>query len=370
VSKDITLKFRETFQKSLINVLDEYSLIDENTSLINPLYLDYSDLKIISERNANIIICPRDLNHFTNRYFPIDDYIGHGIKFSIGTGWLGEDLFKEVRLFRNKYKELNLSSVQLLHSITNVPYSLYFSKNSENSECTIDINRSADMVFIDIADTRFQFFPEDMELQSICDFIVDDLGSSNISDVMKSGKFTVRNNRLVNSDENRIIINVNTTRERLYKTGRYDDLKRKKETIRNTQMLDMSGRSDDEIKMFSDAPEDNILIDSDEDFRIKTKIPSFKPKTKPGQRSLFEEFEHLISSSQSDDFQETPELNLLAMESEPLKHLEEEILQVKSVDEKIISSLSPVKKIDKSKNVNSESKVELPKNVKLKFGDD
>jgi hypothetical protein len=226
------------------------------------------------------------------------------------------------------------------------------------------------MVFIDIADTRFQFFPEDMELQSICDFIVDDLGSSNISDVMKSGKFTVRNNSLVNSDENRIIINVNTTRERLYKTGRYDDLKRKKETIRNTQMLDMSGRSDDEIKMFSDAPEDNILIDSDEDFRIKSKIPSFKPKTKPGQRSLFEEFEHLISSSQSDDFQETPELNLLAMESEPLKHLEEEILQVKSVDEKIISSLSPVKKIDKSKNVNSESKVELPKNVKLKFGDE
>ncbi|MFI5211928.1 MAG: hypothetical protein ACHQIH_03525, partial [Ignavibacteria bacterium] len=212
VNKEITEKFRQTFHKSVISLLDEYGLIDENTSLINPLYLDYNDLKIITDKKANIIICPRDLHFFTERYFPIDDYIGHGIRFSIGTGWLGEDVLKEVRLFRNKYKELNLSNVELLYSVTKVPYQLFFSSESyaDSSYC-IDINKPAEMIFIDLSDTRFQFFPEDQSFESVCDFLVDNLVSHNISDVMTGGIFKLRNNSSAVGNEEELITNINET---------------------------------------------------------------------------------------------------------------------------------------------------------------
>jgi hypothetical protein len=369
VNKDITEKFKLTFHKSLIGVLDEYGLIDEYTSLINPLYLDYNDLKIITDRKANIIICPRDLNYFTNRYFPIDDYIGHGIQFSIGTGWLGEDLLKDVRLFRNKYKELNISSIDLMLAITKIPHHLYFNGDSGDSGLSIEINKKADMIFIDLSDSRFQFFAEDMEFESVCDFLIDNLTSYNISDVITAGNFRVRNNKALNSNEEEIISNVNLTRGRLYKTGKYEELKRKKETRRSMDLLDMSGRTGDEIKLFAQTSDESSLAESKEEFRIKTKIPAFRQKTIPGQRSLFEELEH-SQITQSGDFQETPELNLMMTDSSGSKPVEDEIIQAKVVDETIIKRLVAEKKPDKQKQVNTESKVELPKNVKLKFGDD
>lgn len=371
VNKEITEKFRQTFHKSVISLLDEYGLIDENTSLINPLYLDYNDLKIVTDKRANIIICPRDLNFFTDRYFPIDDYIGHGIKFSISTGWLGEDVLKEVRLFRNRYKELNLSNIDLLYSVTKVPYQLFFNSESYNeSAYCIDINKPAEMIFIDLSDSRFQFFPEDHSFGSVCDFLVDNLVSHNISDVMTGGIFKLRNNIPAGCNEEELTANINETRNRLYKIGKYDELKKRNETKQSVSKLDLSGRSDEEIKMFSDNPEETHQREEKEEFRIKTKIPVFRPKPAPGQRSLFEETEQ-SSIFQSDVFQETPELNLLLTDSGASKTVEDDIVQVSSVDETIIKRLVAERKADAApKQVNQEGKVELPKNVKLKFGDD
>lgn len=53
------------------------------------------------------------------------------------------------------------------------------------------------------------------------------------------------------------------------------------------------------------------------------------------------------------------------------KSVEDDLVQVKAVDETIIKRLSSEKKSEKTqKPSNMESKIELPKNVKLKFGDD
>lgn len=371
VNKEITEKFKQTFHKSLIALLDEYQLINSSTSLINPLYLEYSDLKIITERKANIIICPRDLSYFSNRYFPIDDYIGHGIKFSIGTGWLGEDLLKEVRLFRNKYKELNISSIDLLYSITKVPHELYFNFDSSGEQAYgIDINKPADMIFIDLNDLRFQFFPEEFTFESVCDFIIDNLTSYNVSDVIAGGMFTVRNNEPVNSNENEIITRVIDTRNRLYKTGKYDELKKRKQAKENSDKLDMGSRSDDEIKLFSEKTDEVTDIEATEEFRIKTKLPVFKQKAVPGQRSLFEQIEQ-SSIVSSDELSDTPKLNLLITDADASKQVEDDIIQASAVDETIIRRLGSEKKAEKdTKHLKPESKVELPKNVKLKFGDD
>lgn len=376
VNKDVTEQFRQTFHKSVISLFDEYGLIDSHTSLINPLYLDYNDMKIITERKANIIICPRDLNYFTSRYFPIDDYIGHGINFSIATGWLGEDLLKDMRLFRNKYRELNLSSPELLNSITRTPRQLYFESNADgDSNYRIDINRPATFAFVDVSDPRFQFFPEEFTYASVCDFIVDNLTSHNFSDIMLDGEFRIRDNKILNADEDDIVKKINETREQLYRTGKYDELKKKQQAREVSEKLDMTSRTDDEIKMFSeqdDSYENDIEINEEdkEEFRIKTRIPAFKPKRVPGQRSLFEEFEH-VNIISSEDFQSTPMLNLLVTDPDSSKPVEDDIIQVKNVDETIIKRLTTEKRPEKpSKPQNTESKIELPKNVKLKFGDD
>lgn len=371
VNKDVTDQFKHTFHKSVISLFDEYDLIDSHTSLINPLYLDYNDMKIIKDKKANIIICPRDLNYFTARYFPIDDFIGHGIKFSIATGWLGEDILKDLRLFRNKYKELNLSSEDLLDSVTRSPHSLYFDGNSEgDNSYMIDINKPATFCFIDVSDLRFQFFPENTSYSSVCDFIVDNLSSYNISDLIIDGVFRIRNNKILNIDEEDLVKRINETRENLYITGKYEELKKKKQERETSEKLDMTGRTDDEIKLFSEKSEEEENTEEADEFRIKTKIPVFRPKKIPGQRSLFEDFEH-VSIVQSDDYQETPMLNLLVTDPDSSKPVEDEIIQAKAVDETIIKRLGSEKRSDKpTVPVNTESKVELPKNVKLKFGDD
>lgn len=371
VNKEVTDQFRQNFHKSVISLFDEYGLIDSHTSLINPLYLDYNDMKIIKDKKANIIVCPRDLNYFTSRYFPIDDFIGHGINYSIATGWLGEDILKDLRLFRNKYRELNLSSTELLNSITRTPHSLYFNRESESDNSySIDINKSADLAFIDLTDLRFQFFPEEFTFASVCDFIVDNLTSHNFSDVMIAGEFKVKDNLSLVTNEEELISRINATRESLYKTGKYDELKKKQKARESSEKLDMTGRTDDEIKFSSENDENVILTEDKEEFRIKTRIPAFRQKKTPGQRSLFEEFEH-VSIVQSDDFQDTPMLNLLITDPDSSKIVEDDLVQAKNVDETIIKRLHTEKKPEKSnKPVNAESKIELPKNVKLKFGDD
>jgi len=371
VNKEITEKFKQTFHKSVVSLLDEYQLIDEKTTFINPLYLDYNDLKIITDKKANIIVCPRDLSTFTERYFPIDDYIGHGIKFSIATGWLGEDLLKEVRLFRNKHKELNLSNAELLYSITKIPYELYFCKDgTTDSGYNLDIGKPANMIFIDLSDSRFQFFPENYSFEKVCEFLVDNLVSYNVSEVMQEGVFMLKNGKSVSIDEDKLISRVNETRERLYKTGKYDELQKRSESKVKSDKLDMGGRTEDEIKMFSDNADETVMTDTKEEFRIKTRIPVFRQKSVPGQRSLFEQLDH-STIIQSKEFQETPTLNLLLTDIDAGKSIEEDLAQAKNVDETIIKRLSmPGKQEKPVKQQHQDSKIELPKNVKLKFGDD
>jgi cytosine/adenosine deaminase-related metal-dependent hydrolase len=370
VNKEVTEKFKLTFRKSIIGVLDEYGLIDENTSLINPLYIGYDDIKIITEKGANIIICPRDLIQFSNRYFPIDDYLSHGIKFSIGTGWLGEDLLKDVRLFRNKYKELNLSSSELLYSITKTPYDLFFSGEiSGDSSYTIEINKSADLVFIDFSDLRFQFFPEDNSFESVCDFIIDNLTSYKISDVIIEGEFKVKSNKLVNSNDSEILEKTIETRNRLYKIGKYEEIKKRQENKEKSEKLDLRARNEEEIKLFSEKAETEPDSEPAEEFQIKLKVPGVRPKTVLAQRSLFEEIEQ-SRIIQSGEFQDTPQLNLLSAEDPHAEPGEEDIVQAKNVDDSIFKRLSREWKSEAINEPGSDTKIQLPKNVKLKFGDD
>jgi len=370
-NKEVTEKFHLTFQKSVIALLNEYGLLDQSTSLINPIYLSYDDLKLITDKGANIIVCPRDLMHFSNKYFPIDDYISHGIKFSIGTGWLGEDIFKDVRLFRNRFRELNLTSAELLNSITRFPNEMFFHPDADDRNYSVDINRKADMIFIDLTDIRFQFFPESSSYMHISDFLLDNLTINNISDVIINGVFKVKDRKISGVDEDSIIESITQTRERLYSAGKYQELQNRKERKQKVEELDLSARDDDEVRLFSNIEPRTVEFIPKEEFKVKTKISVIRQKPAPGQRTLFEELEQ-TSVIQIDEYKETPELNLLATEFSDSKTVEEEVVQVRAVDESILMRLSTgVKKpAEKPKPEGSDSKVELPKNVKLKFGDD
>ncbi len=252
-NKEVTDEFRRMFGKPIVKLLDEYGLVDANTSFINPLYLSYDELKIISEKNANIIICPRDLMNFTNRYFPFDDFISSNIKFSIATGWLGGDIFKEVRVFRNKYRELGIAPHILLRSITQVPWELYFNLKDEKQCYCIAPGKNANFSFIDLSDVRFQFHPENMDFENVCAFIIDNVTSFNFSDVMINGEFKMQNGKILNLDENEILRKASETREKLYVTAKYDEINERQKQKKNIEKLDLSSRDDDEIKLFSET---------------------------------------------------------------------------------------------------------------------
>lgn len=371
-NKSVTEKFRQVFGKSIVALLNEYNLIDSQTSLINPIYLDYEEMKILAEKQANVIICPRDLLNFSSRYFPLDDFISRGIKFSISTGWLGEDLFKEVRLLRHRYREVNIPSEELFRAITVNPRRFFF--NDSLSEYIIDIGTSADLTFINLSDIRFQLLPENFSNEAVCDFLIDNLESNTISDVMIKGKFKVRDGKFSEGIEEAVIASANKTRKQLYKIGRYEDIAKKKRHQIDVEKLDMKSRDDDEIKLFS-QPAEQVKeqagevsdINLKEDFRIKSKIPVFRTKTSPLQKNLFEELK--VFSVDDEDTKESPELNLLYTEIIESKDIDDEILQAKISEALLLKHKPEEQSADKTNLKTAESKIQLPKNVKLKFGD-
>jgi hypothetical protein len=370
-NKEVVDKFRGTFGKPVIKLLDEYGLIDNNTTLLNPLYLSYDELKVVSDRKASIIICPCDLSHFTNRYFPLDDFINNNIQFTIATGWLGEDIFKEVRAFRSKYKELNISSEQLLRSITQIPRKLYFHKRDNDELHCIAANKTADLIFIDLSDIRFQFYPESFDYTHIYDFLVENLSSLVITDVMIKGDFKVKESMIMNADEKNILKESEITRRRLYKAGKYEEISAREKQRRSVEEMDLRGRDEDEIKLFSDSGEQIKDDESSpkEEFRIKGKIPLKKDKASKVQKNLFDQPE-VLPVVMASEFQETPELNLLYTDVDVMKAVDEEIVYSKMADAKILKQAGTEIKTEKTPTSKNEAKVELPKNVKLKFGDD
>lgn len=368
-NKSITETFRQSFGKPIITLLNEYGLIDKNTTLINPLYLEYEEMKILADKGANVIICPRDLVNFSSRYFPLDDFIAHNIKLSIGTGWLGEDLFKEIRLLRHRYRELNIPSDVFFKSVTSTPFNLYFNDTDEENYL-VDINKPANLTFINLSDIRFQLFPENISSENVCDFFIDNLEANVVSDVMLNGKFKVKDNKPSDVSEEEILSSSYAARKHLYKIGRYEEFRKRAEQRRDTELLDMSGRDDSEIKLFTEGEETQQEVDlsGKEEFRIKGKIPVFRSKTSPMQKSLFEE--HDLIHVNENEFEESPSLNLLFNEVNDTQDIEEEIMQSKITEAHILLRHKPEDKpAEKPKPHTVESKVELPKNVKLKFGD-
>jgi len=369
-NKEVTENFRQSYGKPILKYLDEFGLIDEKTYLINPLYLNYDEMKIIKDKGAGIIICPRDLLYFTSRYFPIDDFMNNGIKFAIGTGWLGEDLFKDLRVFRNKYREMNLSSVDLLKAITITPYKMFLGDAALDDEvyCT-DADTKADLIFLDISDARFQFFPESNNFSHVCDFLIDNLTSPHISDVMLNGQFVIRNNKAVDIDEAQVLESAARTREHLYKVGRYEQLAERQSNRDKTKELETTVPDHDDIKLFTEAGKAADETEEREEFRIKSRIPSARRKAPSVQKNLFEETDS-NSLRHAFEYLENPEFNLLNTEIDEVKDVDGDMIETDILDEKLFKTHIVEKKPEKLKANSPESKVELPKNVKLKFGDE
>jgi hypothetical protein len=368
-NKEICAKFQRSFNKTIIKLLDEYGLIDNDTSLINPLYLTYEELQILSEKKANIIICPSDLTYFSSRYLPFDDFVSSNIKFSIATGWTGNDIFSELRLLRNKYKELNIPGSEMLRAITSVPGELYFYDDQEyDNPCSISPNRFADLIFVDLSDVRFQLFPENLSFEKVCDFLIDNLSSTNITEVMINGQFKVRNNKLMEGCEEDIISSAETTRKRLYELGKYDELLLNKQPRHSFEKTDINKAEDENMIQFSESTPEFVNDETNETFRIKSKLPVFRHKSPPDQKNLFEDTEK-AAIIQPVSYQESPELNLLYTEVEETKSEDDEILLTKIAEAKLLKQ-NPDDTKERTKKNNLDSKVELPKNVKLKFGDD
>ncbi len=363
-------EFLRTFGKPVVRLLDEYGLVDSETSFINPLYLSYDEIKIIAEKKANIIICPRDIFNFSNRYFPIDDFVNNDIKYSIATGWLGEDIFKEVRIFRNHYRELNIPCRDLFGSITQVPYELYFGTGNDKSSYCIRPGGRATFSFIDLSDIRFQLFPESMDSGNVFTFLIENVSSKDFSDVMIEGDFKVRDCKPLYFDEEELMKSAAETRERLYKAAKYEEISERLKEKKDVQELDLSARSEDEIRLFSEfvVVKDESREQSKEEFRIKGKLPVFRKKVPSAQKNLFDQPDK-SPIIQAEEYQQTPVLNLLHTEFDQANEVEEEVQRTKLAEEKILKQARGEKKKEE-KMSNEDSKVELPKNVKLKFGDD
>jgi hypothetical protein len=257
----------------------------------------------------------------------------------------------------------------MLKSITKIPHELYFKTGEEDSGYCIKPGREATFSFIDLSDIRFQLYPESMDFNHICTFLIENVSSSDFSDIMIKGDFKIRNGKPLYFDEEELIKSAAETRENLYKAAKYSEITERQKQRKNIEKLDLSSREDDEIKLFSisfEAKEEETG-QAKEEFRIKGRIPVFRRKAEPAQKNLFDQTDK-PQIVQTEQYQETPVINLLYTEFDHAKSVDEEVMRTKLADEKIIKQARTEKKKEEQMS-NEDSKVELPKNVKLKFGD-
>jgi len=243
----------------------------------------------------------------------------------------------------------------------------------QEDETSNFIGSPANFIFLDTSDIRFQFLPENTEPEKVCEFLVENLTPLAISDVVLNGEFEVRNHRLQHAEENEILLRAAATRKRLYTVGKYAELKKRSEERKDIEQLDLRSRDEYEIKLFSDsqAAGGGTRIESPDEvetFRIKSKLSIFKKGASRSQKNLFDEPE-ITQLQQTAEYKESPEFNLLYSELEETRQIEQELLQARITEAELLRR-SAQRKAAATPPAEEGKKIELPKDVKLKFGDE
>jgi len=259
---------KDLFRKSLIYVLKDYNLLTASTILSNPVYLSKNEFDVLNSTRTNVVLSPSDIINFYPRNFDFRNYIYSDLNVSIGTGFTGKNVLSEIKLISAMSGRSNKSYKSLMKMIT---YNGAFSQGISNLSGTIEKNKMANIVFFDL--NRLSSFASlpDVDSEKICEYIIDNLNTENISDVIINGKFEVKDyNHNLSIDYNPLRI-ANELSSDIYKNGNYSEFAEKQSYNKRQEQMNEELMDKTYIGTGFDDIQNERLIEFGEEFRVVKK---------------------------------------------------------------------------------------------------
>ena len=205
---------KEKFETSPIKHAANLGILDKNVIAAHCKVVEEGDLEILSESNCFPIFCPTT-HGLSGKPMNTNFLTKNKTEWGIGTDCSGGnddyDMLEEMRaaiLINNTHSDGNLITPKEIFDIST---RLNISRISLNSlKGTLSEGQPADFISIDINNSRMQ------PLHDIINNIVMCASSKEIKDVFVNGNAVLRNDELVNIDEEKLIYEGKKTVDRIF----------------------------------------------------------------------------------------------------------------------------------------------------------
>lgn len=265
--KDLT-EIKDLFRKPLIYVLKDYNLLTQSTFLSNPIYLSKNEFDILNSTSANIVLSPSDIINFYPRNFDFRNFIYSDLNVCLGTGFTGKNLFSEIKLISSISSKSIKSYESFLKMIT---LNGAYAQGISNLAGTIEKNKLANIVLFDLNKINtFASFPE-IDSEKIAGYLIENLNTENISDVIINGTLEVKNYELLLKPDFNPLQTSAEVSEDIYKAGNYLEYAERQKLLKKPEHINEEIFDNAYVSGGFEETQRELLVEFGEEFRVVKK---------------------------------------------------------------------------------------------------
>ena len=221
-------EIQSSFGKSFIRVLLDNGILNSSLILSNPIFINSDDIKLIYDKDVNVVFCPTDFLKLSKRNIDFEEYLKLGVNIAIGTGYLGNDILSELKTFA-ALVDKNYYTFDSIIRMATVNPSTFFGSTA-NSGC-IEKGTDANLVFLGLSDLRNLLNVPEIDSDRISEFVIENLSAKDISDVLVKGSFEVKNYSLELCEDEGFKHENMELAKKIYEIGKYYEFKNKYITL-------------------------------------------------------------------------------------------------------------------------------------------
>jgi cytosine/adenosine deaminase-related metal-dependent hydrolase len=265
--KDLT-EIKDLFRKSLIYVLKDYNLLTQSTILSNPIYLSKNEFDVLNSTSTNVVLSPSDIVNFYPRNFDFRNFIYSDLNVSIGTGFTGKNVFSEIKLISSLCSK-NIRNYEPLLKMISLNGA--YAQGISNLTGSIEKNKLANFVFFDLNKfNSFAAFPE-IDSEKISEYIIENLNSENISDVIINGNFEVKDYNVELKLDFNPLKTASEISNDIYKVGNYHEYAEKQKHSKRHEIINEEIFDNPYVSGGLEETQKELLVEFGEEFRVVKK---------------------------------------------------------------------------------------------------
>lgn len=206
---------KKNFQKNVVTLLKDFGALQESTLLVHLNHIGEDEIRLIEDAGVSAVVCARSTAHKQTGYPSLRHLCGSTIPLCIGTDWDSTDMLEEMRFLHRLPMLVNgvppLAPLQIVQMAT-INGARALGLDAEVG--SLETGKKADMVFFDLADLRLPRIKEPAAATALAGFLVNNLGTQHITDVMINGEFFVTKGNLLTMAEDDVAQGLSNTLDR------------------------------------------------------------------------------------------------------------------------------------------------------------